>query len=108
MDAHRSQSTARSFLAMSAPLGRFQQQRIRKRHRRLNMQDGTERARADALAKFRHLGMETPVIAQAESDSGFSSRIDRAFGIALSEGKRLFAKNMLSGFCGSDHLLRVQ
>ena len=75
--AHRRQPAARRLVAARAPGVGLQQQRVRKRHRRFDVQDRAELARADPLAQLRHLGMEAAVVAEAERDARAFCGVDR-------------------------------
>ena len=61
---------------LRAPRVRLQHQRIGKRHRRFDVQDGAEVAGADPLAQLGHLRMEAAVVAEAERDAGLRRRGD--------------------------------
>ena len=68
-----------------------------KRHRRFDVQDRPELARADPLAQLRHLGMEAPVVAEPERDAGLARRVDRRLGVGLGQRERLLAEDVLAG-----------
>ena len=72
--AHRRQPAARRLVPVRAPRVRLQRQRIRKRHRRFDVQDRAELARADPLAQLGHLRMKAAVVAEAERDAGLPRR----------------------------------
>ncbi len=51
---------------------------------------------SDPLAQRRHLGMEAPVVAEAERDAGLLRRGDGRFGIRLVQGEGLLAEDVLA------------
>src|SRR5215472_4898316 len=78
MNAHGRQATAWCLVAVRTPLRWLEQQRVGKRHRRLDMHDGAEPARTDALPQARHFRVKAAIVAEPEHGAGLAHSCDRS------------------------------
>src|SRR5690349_3770753 len=105
MHAHRRQASAWRFLSMRPPRGWFEQQSIRKRHRRFDVQDRSQSAGADAIAKFGHLRVKATIVAKAQRDAGLARRLNGGLRVFSGQRERFFAEDMFTNLSGGNDLL---